>query len=58
MAPTLAFLLGVLVYREPFNQVQLAGFVIVWTALVLFSVKGIWAHRQIPSRPTLEIGRG
>ena len=42
IAPTLQFLLGVLVYREPFTQAQFVGFAIVWLALVLFGLEG-WA---------------
>ena len=42
IAPTLQFLLGVLVYREPFTLAQFAGFAIVWLALVLFGLEG-WA---------------
>jgi chloramphenicol-sensitive protein RarD len=39
IAPTLAFLLGVLVYREPFDATRLIGFAIVWAALILFAVE-------------------
>jgi chloramphenicol-sensitive protein RarD len=46
IAPTIAFLLGVLVYKEPFNHAQLIGFGIVWIALFLFAVEGFWAHRS------------
>ena len=45
LAPTLAFLLGVLVYREPFNHSQLIGFGVVWVALILFVVEGFWVRR-------------
>jgi chloramphenicol-sensitive protein RarD len=46
IAPTLAFLLGVLVYQEPFDSARLVGFGIVWIALLLFTLEGIWAHRS------------
>ncbi len=45
IAPTLQFLLGVLVYREPFTRTQLAGYGLVWTALVLFAAEGYLAYR-------------
>ena len=45
IAPTLQFLIGVLVFREPFSGARLIGFVIVWTALAIFTVEGILAYR-------------
>ena len=30
IAPTIQFLLGILVYKEPFNRQQLVGFALVW----------------------------
>jgi chloramphenicol-sensitive protein RarD len=36
IAPTLQFLLGVFLYREPFTGAQFVGFCMVWTALALF----------------------
>ena len=36
IAPTLQFLLGIFLYREPFSESQLIGFCMVWAALVLF----------------------
>ncbi len=48
IAPSLAFLLGVLVYKEPFDQVRLFGFGIVWVALILFTLEGLLARRPHP----------
>ena len=45
IAPTLQFLLGVLVYREPFTHAQFIGFGMVWIALILFGVEGFLASR-------------
>jgi chloramphenicol-sensitive protein RarD len=45
IAPTLQFLLGVLVYKEPFTHTQLIGFGIVWIALILFGLEGYFATR-------------
>jgi chloramphenicol-sensitive protein RarD len=36
LAPTAQFLLGVLVYDEPFDTMQLVGFIIIWSALIIF----------------------
>jgi chloramphenicol-sensitive protein RarD len=40
IAPTLQFLLGVFVYREPFSRTQLVGFGLVWIAVAIFGIKG------------------
>jgi chloramphenicol-sensitive protein RarD len=45
IAPTLQFLLGVLVYKEPFTRVQFVGFSLVWAALVVFGLDGAAARR-------------
>jgi chloramphenicol-sensitive protein RarD len=45
IAPTLQFLLGVLVYREPFTAVKLIGFGIVWIALIVYGVEGLIVYR-------------
>jgi chloramphenicol-sensitive protein RarD len=49
--PSMAFLLGVLVYREPFNRDHLIGFCIVWAALILFWAEGWWARRKATRTP-------
>jgi chloramphenicol-sensitive protein RarD len=41
IAPTIQFLLGVLLYHEPFSRTQFIGFAIVWIALIVFSVDGL-----------------
>ncbi len=48
IAPTLQFLLGVLVYGEPFTLTQFIGFGIVWAALVIFGIEGFLNHRVQP----------
>lgn len=45
IAPTLQFLCGVLIYREPFTQSQLIGFGFVWASLIIFAVEGFVSHR-------------
>ena len=44
IAPTIQFLLGVFLYGEPFAGTRLIGFVIVWTAVVVFSVDSLRAR--------------
>ncbi len=43
--PILQFLLGVLVYGEPFDQARAIGFGMVWLALILFMGEGFLARR-------------
>jgi chloramphenicol-sensitive protein RarD len=57
IAPTLQFLIGVFLYKEPFSHNQLIGFGIVWVALVIFLVENYLANR-VPVEPLPEIGEG
>ncbi|HVE74594.1 MAG TPA: EamA family transporter RarD [Mycobacteriales bacterium] len=45
IAPTMQFLLGVLVFHEPLPALRLAGFVLVWLALAVFTADLI-RHRR------------
>ena len=45
LAPTLQFLLGVLVYDEAFGRSQLVGYGLVWVALLIFAIEGMYAYR-------------
>jgi chloramphenicol-sensitive protein RarD len=38
--PSIQFMLGIFVYKEPFTRVQFVGFACVWAALVLFAAEG------------------
>lgn len=44
-APTIQFLIGVFLYKEPFDTTRLIGFGIVWLALVIFWVENVSARR-------------
>jgi chloramphenicol-sensitive protein RarD len=46
IAPTIQFLLGVLVYKEPFTTTKLIGFSMVWVALIVFWAEGVAARRR------------
>jgi chloramphenicol-sensitive protein RarD len=46
IAPSIQFLLGTLLYHEPFGPAQLRGFIAVWVALVAFTADGLWASRN------------
>ncbi len=46
IAPTGQFLLGVLVYGETFERARLVGFLLIWSALLLFTLEGFLARRR------------
>lgn len=48
IAPTLQFLIGVLIYHEPFTADRLVGFGFIWLALFIYSGENIWFSRQRP----------
>ena len=41
LAPVIQLIVGVLVFHEPMPPARLAGFALVWLALVVFTVDGI-----------------
>ena len=45
ITPSMQLLLGVLLYREPFGGARLAGFVLIWGGLALYSLEGLWRIR-------------
>jgi chloramphenicol-sensitive protein RarD len=49
IAPTLQFLIGVLVFREPFTSAHWIGFGLVWTALLIVGVESFLTHRAQPA---------
>jgi len=44
--PTMQFLVGVLIFKEPFDLHRLIGFGIVWVALILFGLEGFLVQRR------------
>ncbi len=46
MAPTLQFLIGVLLYHEPFGPDRVVGFSLIWLALVLYTAESLIVHRR------------
>jgi chloramphenicol-sensitive protein RarD len=48
LSPTLQFLLGLWVFHEPFDAQRLAGFVLIWGALLIYTLDG-WrfARREV-----------
>ena len=47
IAPTLQFLIGVIIYHEPFSTARLIGFCIIWGALAVYILEGVsYSHRS------------
>jgi chloramphenicol-sensitive protein RarD len=46
IAPTIQFLLGVLLYREPFTTDRLIGFSLIWLALAIFALDNVRRQGQ------------
>ncbi|HVK93648.1 MAG TPA: EamA family transporter RarD [Noviherbaspirillum sp.] len=44
IGPTLQLLLGVWLYHEPFGGARLAGFALIWGALAVYSLEGLWQN--------------
>ncbi len=53
ITPTLQFLLGLFVYFEPFPKARLVGFCIIWLALLVYSLEGVWFNRKLKASPSL-----
>jgi len=46
IAPTMQFLIGVLVFHEAFDRDRAIGFGFIWVALALFMLDGAWRARR------------
>jgi chloramphenicol-sensitive protein RarD len=46
IAPSAQFLLGVLLYHEPFGMDQLIGFGMIWLALIFFTLENLWTKQR------------
>ena len=47
LSPSIQFLLGVTFFGEPLQDTRLAGFVVIWSALVIYSADGfLWMRRM------------
>jgi chloramphenicol-sensitive protein RarD len=59
VAPTLQFLIGTLVYDEPWRGGQVVGYVIIWVALAGFALEGLTVGRRAGGVPRLRpaVGR-
>ncbi|MEK4229370.1 EamA family transporter RarD [Solibacillus sp. FSL H8-0538] len=46
LSPTIVLFLGILLYKEPFTQVEFIAFSFIWMALVIFSVSKVVETRR------------
>ncbi|KRD48003.1 MULTISPECIES: EamA family transporter RarD [Acidovorax] len=47
ISPSLQFALGVWLFHEPFQPTRLVGFVLIWAALLVYTLEGWWTRRQV-----------
>jgi chloramphenicol-sensitive protein RarD len=46
IAPSIQFLIGLLIYHEPFDSARLQACVLIWLALLLYTAHSFWAQRN------------
>ncbi len=47
LAPTVQFLIGLLLYHEPFDANRLQAFALIWAGLAVYSADGFWVQRRL-----------
>lgn len=47
LAPTIQLLLAVYVYHEPFSGPRAIGFALIWAALAIYAVDGMWRAKKL-----------
>ncbi len=50
IAPTSMFLLGLLVYKEPFNLAKLISFICIWIGIIIYMAESIWYLKRVAPR--------
>ena len=50
IGPTIQLMLAVLVFREPFSGPRVLGFTLIWTALAIYAIDGLWRSRKLVLR--------
>jgi chloramphenicol-sensitive protein RarD len=51
ISPSLQFAIGVWLFHEPFASARFVGFVLIWAALVIYSLEGWWVSRILDKLP-------
>jgi chloramphenicol-sensitive protein RarD len=49
IAPTIQFLIGLLIFHEPFSLSRLVGFILIWIALIVYATEGL-ARQKVGDR--------
>jgi len=57
IGPTIQLLLGVWLYHEPFGGARLAGFALIWGALAVYSLEGLWQAWSRKAAAGVEAGK-
>lgn len=47
VAPTIQFIIGIVLFHEPFSQSQLIGFSFIWVALIIFTLESTAERRRL-----------
>ena len=47
LSPSLQFLLGVFLFKEPIDGTRLVAFACIWGALLVYSAEGLWQARRV-----------
>lgn len=47
VAPTIQFIIGIVLFHEPFSHSQLIGFSFIWIALIVFTLEGTAERRRL-----------
>jgi chloramphenicol-sensitive protein RarD len=50
VSPTIQFLLGIWLFKEPFSAIRFVGFALIWLALALYTLDG-WRRRGLAVAP-------
>ncbi len=50
IAPTIQFLIGVLVFGEAFTPERVVAFSLIWIALAIYSAEGFWVRRRLQAQ--------
>jgi chloramphenicol-sensitive protein RarD len=56
IAPTLQLACGVLAFHEPFAGRRVAGFALIWAALLIYAADGLW-HARAQTAPDASVPR-
>lgn len=47
ISPSMQFMLGVWLFREPLEPARLFAFACIWAALAIYSLEGLWRSRRV-----------